>query len=549
MTEKRKSRKALGAAPPLVADSAADRRRIRLIAIAILPALLLVYHLNGEFLVGNDAKPNVYLAVSVLNEGNPSFTPDEMPFMFLWKLQVKDRTATCLVPGWDRSLGGVPFARLREAGLLTLKGNRYYVVPSVREGEYVCAYGPGAGLCFLPVAAVLHVMLGDLAAHPAALWYGAKFTAALLLAASAVAVFLTACLLTAVRRAALIALVYGLGTCVWSTSSQSLWQHGANEFFLALGALLLVRASLQRRRWQAVACGAAFATAVVCRPTSAAFLAAVGVYLLVVDVKALARYALGCLPLLLAVAGYNAYYLGSPLAFGQELSSLADSARVAGAGGVWQTPLWEGLAGVLVSPSRGLFVYSPVFLFALPGFYYAWRSGELRALRPLTVAILAVLIASAKYYNWWGGWSYGYRLLVDLSPALSLLLVPVLDRIWRRRIPMAAFGAVLGWCVFVQVVGVFAYDLTGWNNRTAYEVRPAGGQAPVIVDTPAEADRLRSRVGGQVRPVELDVDRPQYRHRLWSISDSQILCCLAHFGEFGRHRHEMARDWLADPAR
>jgi len=27
---------------------------------------------------------------------------------------------------------------------------------------------------------------------------------------------------------------------------------------------------------------------------------------------------------------------------------------------------WEGLAGILVSPSRGLFVFSPIFLFAIP---------------------------------------------------------------------------------------------------------------------------------------------------------------------------------------
>ena len=38
-----------------------------------------------------------------------------------------------------------------------------------------------------------------------------------------------------------------------------------------------------------------------------------------------------------------------------------------------QVPLHEGLAGVLVSPSRGLFVYSPVLLFSIVGCLGVWR--------------------------------------------------------------------------------------------------------------------------------------------------------------------------------
>ena len=40
-----------------------------------------------------------------------------------------------------------------------------------------------------------------------------------------------------------------------------------------------------------------------------------------------------------------------------------------------QTPLLEGLGGVLVSPGRGLFVYSPVLLFSLAGMAWAWQVG------------------------------------------------------------------------------------------------------------------------------------------------------------------------------
>jgi len=526
----------------------ADRRRTAIVCWGLLLCLLAVYHVNGDFLIGNDSKPNMYLAVSVLNEGNLSFTPREMPFMFRWKLDTPGGKVDTTVRHWRTPINGKKPEDLYRAGALSVDGPMYYLVPSVREGLYVNQYGPGAGLCGLPVATIMHLVTGDLAANTKALWYGAKFTASAMVAGSAVFVFLAGLAFTTRPRALLVAGAYGLGTCVWSTSSQALWQHGPNEFFLALGLLLLTRIRAGNRF--AALCGLACAAAVVCRPTSAILAAAIGIYLLIADRKAMLWYLLGALPLAVLMGAYNQYYLGSPFEFGQFAGSAGVAARQIGSRDIWQARPWVGAAGTLFSPSRGLMIYSPFIALALVGAIAAWRRKELSALRPLTVAVVAELCLVSCYFNWWAGWSYGPRYLADTGPAMALLLMPAMSWILHRKAVAAIFAVLLAWSVCVQVVGAFAYNVVGWNGRLAgYEVRLAGQSAPVLADDETQVRRiLRSSGPGKVVPVLLDIDQPEHRHRLWSVGDSQILYYIRHFTESRKQKKRQSQQALEDPA-
>jgi hypothetical protein len=77
----------------------------------------------------------------------------------------------------------------------------------------------------------------------------------------------------------------------------------------------------------------------------------------------------------------------------------------------------EGLLGNLFSPSRGLFVYSPVLLFAFSGFAMALRDREQRPLNLTFAAIVAghsIIIGAASM--WWAGHSFGPRFMTDIVP-------------------------------------------------------------------------------------------------------------------------------------
>jgi len=86
-----------------------------------------------------------------------------------------------------------------------------------------------------------------------------------------------------------------------------------------------------------------------------------------------------------------------------------------------------GLAGNLVSPSRGLFIFTPVFLFS------AWSMIRGKWKTPLapwlaTLVLLHWLVVSSYIANWWAGHSYGSRFFTDLMPAFVLFLIPYFER-------------------------------------------------------------------------------------------------------------------------
>lgn len=97
------------------------------------------------------------------------------------------------------------------------------------------------------------------------------------------------------------------------------------------------------------------------------------------------------------------------------------------------TPLIDGLAWVLVSPSRGLLVYCP-FLVSV-AIAAAWCARRCRVTPWLAFALAwalpqTILVAGRR--TWWGGHSFGPRLMLELLlPAL--VLTAVLARELRGR--------------------------------------------------------------------------------------------------------------------
>src|ERR1017187_6006822 len=195
------------------------RLRRALAGCFLFGGLLLIYSLDGSFAASNDCTPHVYGAVKLLKQGSFTFTPEQDPRMFVWQLILPDgKTSDLCFKKWDSQT-----SNLYRNGQLRVLESMYFIVPSVREGRYVNTFGIGPAISALPVFAVLCAATnGNLEDCPAVLWYGAKFVSSALVAGSAVLVFLIGLLFTSTRKALLISLIYGLGTCVWSVSSQSL---------------------------------------------------------------------------------------------------------------------------------------------------------------------------------------------------------------------------------------------------------------------------------------------------------------------------------------
>jgi hypothetical protein len=102
-----------------------------------------------------------------------------------------------------------------------------------------------------------------------------------------------------------------------------------------------------------------------------------------------------------------------------------------------------------------------VLVFALVGAVRGWRTPLYRW---CALAALAYAIVAANDLQWWGGESFGPRKLTELIPLLTVLLVPAVDAIARRRW-MWVFGALLAWSVFVELLGAAASPASAWFDR------------------------------------------------------------------------------------
>lgn len=310
-----------------------------------------------------------------------------------------------------------------------------------------------------------------------------KATASSIASATTALVYLLLRRRVARATAAALALVFALGTTTWVVSSQALWQHGLGQL-LAASALLLVTGPVTNGR--ALAFGAACGLLAGNRPPDALLAAALGAY----GLAWAGRRAI-------LVVGAAVVPAGLVLAY-----NLAAAGHVAGGYGLRGTadflakPLLAGLAGLLVSPTKGLFVFSS-FLLAVPlGARRIWRDA---AARPLTIALTLGIGAQLLLYakaDWRAGISWGPRWLTDMLPLLFWVLAPIVESL--RGFRRALFAAACVLSIAIEAAGAFWYAGTDDAAILAGPVADARGawrvdNAPFVSElrhAPAAPDLL-----------------------------------------------------------
>ena len=290
------------------------------------------------------------------------------------------------------------------------------------------------------------------------------------LAASFVTALSASLLYLALRRrtrtsiAVLLTIAYAFGTSTWVVSSQALWQHGVAQLLVA-GAILLLTGPCTAARALTVGllCGLIPGN----RPPDALLAAALGAYALYwAGRRAAIVIAAAAVPALLVLV-YNVTAFGTLTGgYGQVLQLEA----------FFSHDLRSGVTGLLFSPTRGLFVFSPFLLFLV----LAWRHPPHdRAERGLTLAMAAGVIVQLLLYSvadWRGGHSWGPRFLTDMLPMLIWLLGPVVAALGRRG--RACFVAAVSVAIAIESVGAFAY--TGVTDAPLFAIASGPDQLRAV---------------------------------------------------------------------
>jgi len=271
---------------------------------------------------------------------------------------------------------------------------------------------------------------------------------------------------------------YGLGTALWPITSQSLWQHGPSVFWWSVCFYALLRAAeaLDKasggigvtpalRKFLLLA-GLAAGGAELCRTVN-------GIGVMVLSVTAVRFFRRDSLyfiaPALLltgALLGYNMFIFGSWKGGDSVLHTLHWQLDHV-SGGSWSTPLSVGLPGQLISPSRGLLIFSPFLIFGFWGMLSIGRRPGIswRLIAWTVPAPLLMLIVFAKYAVWWGGNAhYGARYQIETYPFFLLYIAAVWPSLTRRRWLRYLFIFLLLYSLAVQWIGAFCYP-SEWASK------------------------------------------------------------------------------------
>jgi hypothetical protein len=393
----------------------------------IFVATLLIYNSNGREIQSYDSQPTKYAACELALHGRLTL---------------------------DAVVAAAPALGERHSFQRDLSGHyrsAYSVVPSLEAGVVAWLLGT--------------TRLVDLEA-PLAPGLIAALTASLLTAGAVALVYAAVSRRTNRRTAVLVAVGLGLGTNLWPMASRSLWQIETVTFGLALALHALWRpsdATKPRHVW----IGAAGLALAGCARLETA--PAIAVILASLALRLGMRRTLPALGLVAAAAGVlmgvQWTWFGSPL--GAKLILQQTGLAMHGVSSTLSSQPWYGAIGLLLSPSRGVLVFSPIALIPLLAIPMMWRQRLDAGDNWWSAAALLQYAGYATYSMWWGGHTYGPRYLLDalipLVPAAAAGVAWVMARRWRQVVG----GLALTWSIVVAATGAFCFPNDRWNADPA----------------------------------------------------------------------------------
>jgi hypothetical protein len=247
------------------------------------------------------------------------------------------------------------------------------------------------------------------------------------------------------RISYIVTAVYALATINLPLISQALWQHGAVQFFSILALIFFLR-----ERYLLTFMFLGFG--ILSRPTAGIVFAVLFLFLYFskkLNIKVAVSTAIGILIPILFFFSYNFIYY----------TDLSNQGYASQLGNSWLGNFPESLIGIWVSPSKGLLIYSPIFIFTLVGIWKGYKKDNLVAIS-FWIILLHTLVLS-KWKHWYGGYGYGYRMISDVIPFFIIPIWFLLENYYEK----VKKGVLLTFIVsfIIQVSGLVFFDSI-WHN-------------------------------------------------------------------------------------
>jgi len=302
------------------------------------------------------------------------------------------------------------------------------------------------------------------------------------------------------RRASIgVAFFYGIGSIAWPLSKQP-FDHVLETFFILMTVYSMYIYTSRDKIYYLFSSAIFFGLAMNTRLTSSLVMPALFVMMayecfnnrlhnsnIMRISKNIIVFLMVLLPFIGMIMWYNFYRFGSPFETGFQLVAIKTGLDFFSA-----TPLFTGLQGLLLSPGKGFFYYSPISILFFPAIVSFYKKNQGLAIAFIFIIVSYLLFLSKNVY-WHGDWAWGPRYLLAITPFFIIPIGELLDsKSWIKKkyfiILPVYFVFLLS--IIIQVVAVSVHFYNHFNHLAIDHniqfsiVEEVGG--PSIIEPPLE---------------------------------------------------------------
>lgn len=248
----------------------------------------------------------------------------------------------------------------------------------------------------------------------------------------------------------LFALIFAFCTQTFSVSSQALWQHGTANLFIIISQIFLFK---KFYLWSLVFAIFSFWS----RPNFFLFLIIIYYFILIKEKSGRILYSIFFLLGIIILIGYNLYFFNSLFGgYGIQTSTFS------------LNNIFSNALGLLFSPARGVIFYTPLFIFSFLSIIFLKKirrmPTKIRVIFYLNyIYFISGLILNSFWGCWWGGHSWGDRLLTDIAVPAVILCYFFYIHIHSRLLKLVFYLFVF-YSIFIQTIGVCCYSNSKWDS-------------------------------------------------------------------------------------
>ena len=264
-------------------------------------------------------------------------------------------------------------------------------------------------------------------------------------------------------KSLLISTLTWFGTSFASTTGTALWSHNFATLFALLAIYLSIRSvkTSNFKLWPVIAIS--LFSCYLCRPTMILLSPFLIGYLFLFNKKISIYTSILLSAFLIAFASFSLHE------FGQLLPDYYLPQRLSG------KYFFDAIYGNLLSPSRGIIVFSPFLL--MPLIYSKSMYDSIKNEKSLIILLswpIMHFILISRLPHWWAGWSYGPRLMTDVLPGIFLLIIIAVSKLNFYKPTTLALVIILGsFSVYINTFqGLFNHYTQLWNADPNIDEHP-----------------------------------------------------------------------------